>query len=103
MSKYYSECSECSIKTKSTLLGKEGFVCKNCYNKDKKIITIGDRRPRISLEKALDKTYEVKGYGSGKGKTPILHVLISCPQILIGHKVRLVLCDKETQFHGSGK
>ena len=97
MSKYYSECSECGANTKSTLFGKDGFVCKSCYNHNKEMINIGDRRPIMSLEKALEKTYEVRGYPNTNGR---LQVVISCPQILIGRKVKLVLCDDDSQSHG---
>ena len=58
-------------------------------------IGIGHRRPHISLSKALEKEYEVKGtiVKSGKFKGNIMPK-ICVPQILIGHKVKLILVDK---------
>ena len=45
----------------------------------------------MTLEQALDKTYEVRSY---KDKRGYFHnVGFSLPNILIGHKVKLVLVD----------
>lgn len=60
----------------------------------KTIIRIGNRNPKISLEKALNKVYPIlvtKRFNKkGEGR---LQLVISVPQILIGHKVKLVLAD----------
>lgn len=60
--------------------------------KKKTIIRIGNRKPYISLEKALSREYEVLATAIKKGKQKgRIHPLIRVPQILIGHKVKLIL------------
>lgn len=57
---------------------------------------LGNFKKGFSLKKALSKTYEVKGrkgiYKSGKHKGKVtLCGFLTFPQILIGHKIKLVL------------
>ena len=61
---------------------------------------LGNLKPYFSLEKALSKTYEVKGrkavYKTGKKKGIVsFSGIIFVPQILIGHKIKLVLKKQE--------
>lgn len=66
--------------------------------KKKTIIGFSNRKPYISLEEALNKIYEINPnkavYRNGKRKGQRkLNPLITVPQILIGHKVKLVLVE----------
>lgn len=91
-SKHYSKCSECGRNTKSTIIGKKGFVCKECSNKYKTMIRV-DRKslqPKITLEDAMEKTYEIKGYKNTKGR---ISCVIHTPQILIGKRVKFILAE----------
>ena len=55
-------------------------------------LTIGSER--MSLEKALNKTYEMLGYKRISKDGRKRFVCSRCfPSILVGHKVRLVLAD----------
>ncbi len=51
-------------------------------------------KARLTLEEALARTYEVKGYLNRKGH---IHTQLQPPQILIGHKIKLVLVDDTSQ------
>ncbi len=67
------------------------FLCYKCYNN--RVTVIGKKgMNQLSIKEALAKTYEINGYLNPKGQI-IAHR--SFPQILIGHKVKLVLVDGE--------
>ena len=65
-------------------------MCYQCYVK--RVHLIGQSTgPRKTIEQALAKTYKVNGYLNKNGT--IRAIQINVPQILIGHKVKLVLAD----------
>ena len=76
---------DCGIMVRDLING----MCRRCYNKTKTRITY-KTGARVSLKKALEKIYEIKGYISKRGH---LTALKSFPSILIGHKVRLVIVE----------
>ena len=55
---------------------------------------------RVSLEDALKKIYEIRGYLSKDNRIVTFR---SFPSIMVGHKVRLVLCDDEEVEIGEAK
>lgn len=73
------------------------------YNKKLTYVApnVGRFRCYISLEEALAKVYEVKGYlinqnrmdASGHKRPPTRAACLNVPSILIGHKVKLVLVE----------
>ena len=80
-------CMECNNYTKSFRSYDNKFLCYKCYIKHVRIIREG-RGNFMSLENALKKTYIPTGYVNKKG-----HIIstFSCPQILIGHKLKIIL------------
>lgn len=58
-------------------------------NKKKHIINLGCHKPYFTLEEALSRIYEVKGYKQKKKKG--IEARINVPSILIGHKIKLLL------------
>jgi len=46
------------------------------------------RNARKTLAQALEKTYEVKGYLDKRNN---IRVILTLPQILVGHKIKLSL------------
>ena len=90
-SKDWSNCARCGKKTHGNYIVEEGFVCYNCSRKGFHRIGVHDRKPYISIDKALSKVYEVKGYKAKNGRIQISH--ICPPQTLIGRKVKLVLVE----------
>ncbi len=58
----------------------------------KTIINIRKRKPYKSLEQALNKIREVRGYKKKHGNgEPSFYGSLTLPQILVGKKVKLVL------------
>ncbi|MEK6884591.1 MAG: hypothetical protein AABY22_33470 [Nanoarchaeota archaeon] len=98
--KSWQTCYKCKKMTRSLRRDKEGGnVCSNCSKKEYHIISAPPFKPRLSLEEALNKIYEVRTqkiiYKSGKHNGKVaLTSQIHVPQALIGHKVRLTLADK---------
>jgi len=88
----WSFCSVCGKKTRSLRIGREGFVCFSCSRNPYKIIRVGDKSPKKNIEEVLNKVHEIKGKINKKNKG-IYIKNISIPQILIGHKVKLVLVE----------
>ena len=82
-------CMECNNYTKSFRSYKNKYLCYKCYIKHVRIIKEGDNR-LMPLHEALSKTYEVRGYVNNKG---YIISTMSFPQILIGHKFKLVLIE----------
>jgi hypothetical protein len=69
------------------------LLCFFCNRRSSTIIPPPvNRNVKYTLQKALDKTYIVKGYVNSKGS---LQAQISMPSILVGHKIKLVLVDKQ--------
>ena len=88
-----STCMECNKYTRKFRSYKDMYLCYQCYIKKVNMIEDwGNQKTRKTLKQALDKTYEIKGYLSISGR---IHSAIQFPQILIGHKVKLVLVDED--------
>lgn len=89
-------CSSCgeSYRIRAMRLSKGDYICYNCVKKKGKIIEVKGFLPfrGKTLEQALEKVYEIEGYVNMKGK---VLVNISLPQIMIGHKIKLVLVDED--------
>ena len=83
-------CMECNNYTKSFRSYNNKFLCYKCYIKHVRIIREG-RTKTLSLQEALNKTYEGRGYINSDG---YIYSNISLPSILIGHKFKLVLVDE---------
>ena len=83
------ECEICKSKVRKMHRCKNKFVCYSCYSKNTYILNKGVTNPyaRLTFEQALNKTYNVKGYKCGNS----FRATISVPQILIGHKVKVVI------------
>ena len=79
------ECEKCGriVRSRYVVKFKGKLLCSNCVPRV-------HYRPRVSLEKALNKIYEVKGYLNNKNqKIAKIHI----PPILSGKKVKLVLIE----------
>ena len=83
-------CMECRNYTKSFRSYRKQYLCYKCYLKKVTIIHTGKRRRGFSLKEALDKVYEPYTHITKRGH---IHSTISLPQILIGHKFKLVLVE----------
>jgi hypothetical protein len=85
-------CQKCGLNYRKMYNMKNGLsVCWKCSRKDYNKMRIPYANPRITLQEALDRVYEVRGYLS-KNNYPITHV--SIPTILIGRKFKIVLVKK---------
>jgi len=90
MGKYiWKTCMDCKKKMKKFRRYKNLFLCYTCFQKRVKII---GKEGGISLEKALSKTYKISGYLNKKGR---LVAQRSFPPVLIGHKIKIELCDND--------
>ena len=86
-------CHKCSRKVRTIRRGKGGFfLCWKCYRKETHIMPFLSRMSGMSFEKALNKTYEVKGYLTTRGT---IRAVCCFPQILVGHKFKLQILDLE--------
>ena len=74
------ETCKCGSQIRRTYKG----MCWKCYIKTQHRIGLG--KPCMSLEKALDKTYEIRSCKKSNGA---FFAFKSFPSILIGHKVRV--------------
>ena len=81
------ECSKCKNQTRGTWRYKTDFYCHRCYKKNFKIINMAIP---FSFQKAMNKIYEIRGYLHKNGS---INANCTFPQILIGHKVKLVLVE----------
>ena len=95
MNKY--KCDECNrlVKIKGLVNIKGKFICHYCKinNKSAKLlnkicIQKGAVKGYISLEKALNKTYQVRGSIDKQNR---IHAFCSVPKVLIGHKFKIIL------------
>lgn len=102
MVKDSTTCEICFVKTKSNRLGRDGFLCSKCYRRKTHEIgtRLNDFIPQKNLKEVLSKVYEVDAYVNSRGNLITTH--IPCPQILIGHKVKLVLV-KDSQTNSKEK
>lgn len=90
------KCDGCKLEKRARhiIRFKGKFLCTNCRNKrvtsriQQSASVKLDENGRMSLEKALNKVYEINGYLSLKGH---IRGFRSFPSILIGHKVKLIL------------
>ena len=98
-SKKLMNCEICNKKTKTLHLKEGKYLCWDCYRK-KGILSTSSRMPKISLKKALNRVYEVKAY---KGKNGNLNVQLPVPQILIGHKLKIILYDERRKEEKTDK
>ena len=88
-----SICDGCKkdLRVRNLILFKGEFLCRNCRNKKESFriqssaSQIG--RGYISLEEALERTYEIKRYSSYCG--------LGLPICLTGKKIKIVLVDEE--------
>lgn len=83
------ECDKCKKKYNHVHFYKGKALCPKCWKKEAHIINIAKNRSKIfTLEKALNQTYEVKGYLNSNN-----YIQASCnfPQILVGHKFKIQL------------
>lgn len=71
--------------------GKMG--CYNCWRRDQTIIYPIVGKPIISLDDALKKTYEIRGYVY-QGKP---HVVVHFPTILANKKIKITLVDDDEE------
>ena len=67
------------------------MLCYICYKRSTHTLAGDNPRNYMSLEKALNKTYEVNGYLYKKKNT--IKAGCSFPIILIGHKFKITLLD----------
>jgi len=81
------KCNGCR-KIRKLRKYKNLLLCWSCYSKRIHILPCGKKFE--TLEEALAKTYEIKGY---LDKNSYIHAFLNPPQILIGHKIKLVLAD----------
>lgn len=81
-------CEDCGKDMKRFRIHQGKFLCFGCYRKRMHIMVARDCH--LSLEKALERTYEIKGYLLGDNS---IRAIMSLPSILIGHKVKLVLVE----------
>ncbi len=84
------KCDNCNKLFRELTRFKGKFYCGNCL-KSKVTSIPASRKPMYTLEQALKRTYTVHGYLYKK----FIHPQICVPQVLIGHKVKLILCDNE--------
>ena len=91
-----TNCQECGKLTKTLHMRKGMFLCWGCYRKTIHIINYsgGIKTNTQTIEKALNKTYEVKGYLTKNGT---IQSSCSFPSILIGHKFKVTLIDVKSQ------
>lgn len=90
MSRCWKKCDNCKVRMKRHWRYKNKILCYHCYQKKVHMITA--HRPRISLDKALSKIYEIRGQLS-MGRR--LSATKNFPSILIGHKVKITLADED--------
>jgi len=92
-------CDECGRKLRNLNNFHGKFICGRCKLKLDDIIPYSNGRKPITIDKALEKVYEIKGrtYMNKKGKPVIATNNISLPSILIGHKIKFILADDETE------
>lgn len=84
------KCDSCEKlrRRRGMIVYKGKFYCGVCKAKFRTNVS-PVHNPHISLEEALNKIYEIKGYLNKKNGCLSSHQ--SFPSILIGHKVKLVL------------
>ena len=95
-----AECDECgkNPRVRNVIKFKGRFLCKNCRSKILSYRIQQSASEKIkptvayTFEEAINKVYEIKGYLT---KNARIRSVISCPQILIGHKVKLVLVNEK--------
>ena len=86
-------CDNCKKKYREIIYFKGKFICRHCLKKvENKLGKISHNKIQ-TLQKALDKTYEIKGY-INRGYIVAYRTF---PQILIGHKVKLKLADGKSK------
>lgn len=79
-------CGDCGKQIRNVHIYRDKFLCWNCYREKGNMINFGGEP--LTLEKALDRVYEIRGNITKKGLTGGFR---NFPQVLIGHKVKLVL------------
>ncbi len=89
------ECNICKLmyRMKGMVMRGGLFVCHKCSLKTDHVIPeklYGAGFKGKTMKEVLDKVYEVKVY-KVKGAVRLAH--ISLPQIMIGHKFKIVLAD----------
>jgi len=90
--KSWQECKSCKKKTRSLRWSNklDGFVCYHCYIKEHPMIK-GYSYNQITLEKALNRIYEVKTCINKKGYLKTSP--ISFPKCLAGCKFKIQLIE----------
>lgn len=89
------KCNECGLEYRKMYLMKAGLsLCWKCSRKHYNKINSPYQKPRISMEEALNRIYLVKGYLINKRE---ITAKFSIPNILIGHKIKIVLADNENK------
>lgn len=88
-------CDECGIirRVRGQQYYKGKMLCASCFRKVAPMMPMTNYNAFQSLETALSKVRKVSVRVNKSQNS--LSAYINCPQILIGHKVRLVLADKE--------
>lgn len=81
-------CEKCGKKkrVRHVVYFKGKYLCSDCKPK----LNIGSHKGYISLEQALSRVYEVKGYIDKRNH---VQQKLNVPSILIGHRIKLVLVD----------
>jgi len=89
-----NKCDECSRYFRNLILVKGKFICRNCFKKYPNYMSANNSPHswHLTLERALNKIYEIKGYKDKKRKH--FYGYRHFPKILIGHKVKLILVDE---------
>ncbi len=92
------KCSICGRERRRLLIYKGVQICYPCYaGVMTKCESLANNKSwdGLTLQQALDKTYEVKGYLSQckRNKKYYIKSVANFPQILIGHKFKVVLVD----------
>jgi hypothetical protein len=83
------KCDECKKKCRKLRRYKNKMLCWKCWSiKFNKIGCFNQKRKKITLDEALNKTYYLKGRIN---KFNQITLTKNFPSILAGHKIRIVL------------
>ena len=91
MVRVFKKCEVCNVKVKKLWERRGKMRCWNCYAKTTRKI---GTKTIMTMEEALKKVYNVKGYSwITKDGTHVIRCSISVPIVLAEYKVKLVLAD----------
>lgn len=95
----WKSCDKCKTEVKHIWTYKGESLCRKCYRK--RVTVIGGPCPwarRKTLKEALDKVYDVKGYGYvRKDGSRCISAILNVPPVMIGRRIKLVLEEEESE------